>query len=76
MNNSPLKTVILTAPQGWGKTRNAEALRKQHGCTSVVDNWVYGTQPTPGALHLTNRHPSDFRNNKPGLATLVSCGWN
>ena len=76
MKTSPLKTVILTAPQGWGKTRNAEALRLEFGCTRVIDDWAYGTKPTPGALHLTNRHPSQFRNNKPELATLVSRGWD
>lgn len=76
MKSSLLKTIILTTPQGWGKTRNAQALCKEFGCTRVVDNWVYGTQLTPGALHLTNKHPAEFRNNKPELVTLVSRGWN
>lgn len=71
-----MKTIILTAPPGWGKTRNAQALCAEFGCNQVVDDWVYGTRPTPGALHLTNLHPSEFRNNKPEVATLVSRGWS
>lgn len=73
--NTPLKTIILTAPQAWGKTRNAQALRQELGCTRVVDEWHHGKAITPGALHLTNEHPATFGNNKPGLYTLVSRGW-
>lgn len=70
-------TIIFTAPQGWGKTRNARALRKEFGCDCVIDDWCLGMhQLTPGALHLTNAHPSKFRNNKPILFKLVSRGWN
>ncbi|MDO8777056.1 MAG: hypothetical protein Q7K57_51780 [Burkholderiaceae bacterium] len=71
-----LKTVILTAPQGWGKTRNAEALQKEFGCRAVVDEWNHSQPLTSGALHLTNESPHSFRNNKPEIFQLVSRGWN
>jgi hypothetical protein len=75
MKTSPFKTVILTAPQGWGKTRNAEALRLEHGCTSVVDEWRPPMTITLGALHLTNV-PSDHIDAPYMLhAELVSHGW-
>lgn len=76
MESSLVKTTILTAPAGWGKTRNAQALCKELGCTSVVDNWVPGTPLTTGALHLTNTPPVEFRNHKPEWATLVLRGWD
>ena len=71
-----MKTIILTAPQGWGKTRNAQALRQELGCAHVVDDWYHGRPLQIGALHLTHEHPSSFRNNKPDLARLVSRGWS
>lgn len=70
-----LKTVILTAPCGWGKTNNAEALQAEFGCKSLVDPWGPNMPIKRGALHLTNVPPSYFRNNKPGRFTLVSRGW-
>jgi len=47
-------TVIISAPQGAGKTRNTEALRAMFGCTSVVDGWDGIRQVPPGALVLTS----------------------
>jgi len=47
-------TVVISAPQGAGKTRNAEALRVMFGCTSVVDGWDGIRQVPPGALVLTS----------------------
>jgi len=55
--------VVLSAPQGWGKTAHAQALMRQYGCTSVVDNWMPDIPLVNGALHLTNI---------PASATLVS----
>lgn len=52
-------TVILCAPQAWGKTRNAEKLRRQYGCDSIVDDWVPGQPLMEGAIHLTNEPISE-----------------
>jgi len=51
------KTVILTAPQGSGKSRDAEAMRIKLGCTAIVEEWGTHLAITPGALHLTNEPP-------------------
>ena len=51
--NTP-KTVILSAPAGWGKTRLAQVLRKGFGCRRIVDEWALDMPISPGALHLTN----------------------
>jgi hypothetical protein len=48
------KTVILSAPSGWGKTRLEQVLRKGFGCQRVVDEWAPDMPITAGALHLTN----------------------
>ncbi len=50
----PSKTVILSLPQGLGKTTLAEALAQRLGCDGVVDEWHLGRFITSGALHLTN----------------------
>lgn len=76
------RTVILSAPQGWGKTRNAETLRQEQGCSRVVDSWNPNSDPvTPGALHLTNMHPADWQLaatlalGLKGTIELVVHGW-
>lgn len=70
------KTVILTAPQGWGKTRNATALQTEHGCIKVVDNWAAHQPVIRGALHLTNTNPTELDKAAMGLgAIIVSRGW-
>lgn len=51
-------TVIFSAPQGYGKTRQSEALRKEFGCDSVVEEWQRGDRMVPGALHLTDDKPA------------------
>ena len=51
-----MNTVIVTGPQGSGKTLVAEKLRARFGCAAVVEDWWPGTSITPGALHLTH-HP-------------------
>lgn len=70
-----MKTIILTAPQAWGKTRNAEALREELGCASVVDDWYPPMAITSGALHLTNVHASHIDAGYLLSAELVSRGW-
>jgi len=45
---------MISAPQGAGKTHNAEALRVMFGCSSVVDGWDGIRAVPPGALVLTS----------------------
>lgn len=72
-----LKTIILTAPQGWGKTCNAEALRQEFGCTSVEDGWNPHSSPIiVGALHLTNAPPAEILECGRIIAKVVSRGWD
>lgn len=47
-------TLIVTGPQGCGKTWHAAELMRRFGCSRVVDEWWPGDVLTPGALHLTN----------------------
>ena len=75
ISSPSLKTIILTAPQGWGKTQKAKALCHEFGCILVVDDWHHGMSLKRGALHLTNEPPNTFRNNKPELYKLVQRGW-
>ena len=49
-----MRTIIIYAEQGKGKTSNAERLRTHFGCSRVVDEWVVGQPITRGALMLTN----------------------
>lgn len=53
-----LPIVIVCAPQGAGKSRASETLRKRFGCTHIVDEWDGVTPLAPGALALTNLEPS------------------
>lgn len=46
--------VIVTGPQGCGKTLHASTLAAHLGCGHVVDGWTPGDGLVPGALHLTN----------------------
>lgn len=46
--------VIVTGPQGCGKTLHASTLAAHLGCGHVVDGWAMGDGLVPGALHLTN----------------------
>jgi|TARA_Y100001001_G_scaffold154252_1_gene168836 hypothetical protein len=49
-----MRTIIIYAEQGKGKTSNAERLRAHFGCSQVVDAWAVGEPITRGALMLTN----------------------
>lgn len=42
-----MKHVNVYGPQGCGKTRNAEKLRKKYGCGHVIDEgrFVFGSLP-------------------------------
>lgn len=50
---------MIYAPQGAGKTRNAEALRVMFGCSHVVDDWDGRSPVAPGALVLSSM-PAPF----------------
>jgi len=52
--DTPLKTAILSLPQGSGKNLIAAQLARSLGCLTVVDEWAPCDQITAGALHLTN----------------------
>lgn len=52
------KTVIVYGPQGCGKTRNSEKMRRAFGLDTVIDDWQPGSNgqpriPKTGALVLT-----------------------
>ena len=49
-----MSAVIFSAPQAWGKTRNAKQLAREHGCKRIVDDWDIRYPITPDAIHLTN----------------------
>lgn len=51
---APLKTAILSLPQGIGKSLIADQLAQALGCSGVVDEWSLERFITVGALHLTN----------------------
>lgn len=70
-----MKAIILSAPPGWGKTRNAEALRREFGCTRVVDGWNPRSDAViPGALHLTNVHLTNVHPADMRLADTLALG--
>lgn len=48
------RTVIVTGPQGCGKTRHAARLAEALGCDGVVDDWWPGVPLQAGKLHLTH----------------------
>ena len=49
------KTVVLSLPQGMGKSTIAKKLATQLGLTRIVDSWDDISMPLiPGALHLTH----------------------
>lgn len=58
----------------WGKTTQAEELRREFGCSKIVDGWNGRDELKPGALHLTNIHPSSLRIPLNGVR-VVSRGW-
>lgn len=71
-----VKTIILTAPPGWGKTRNAEALGTELGCTYVLDDWDPRTGTLyENTLHLTNVPPEQIAQRGRDI-TLVARGWS
>lgn len=51
------KPIIIVAPQGAGKTINAQKLKSGLGCTRIVDSWDGRSPLKPGDLALTNEQP-------------------
>lgn len=49
-----VQTVVLSGPQGCGKTLRASELAARFGCRQIVDGWWPGMRTVPGALHLTH----------------------
>lgn len=50
----PPGSLVISGPQGCGKSRHAKALARYYGKTRVIDDWIPGT-PIPGnALALTH----------------------
>ena len=50
-----MPAVIVYGPQGCGKTRHTETLKKHFGCDKVVDDWDPNRSGiTRNALHLTS----------------------
>lgn len=70
---SPLKTVIFSAPQGWGKSVRAKALLDEFGCSAVIEEWQPGDIVHPGMLHLTNAAPDQIAARLH--CEVVSRGW-
>ena len=51
------ETRFVYGPQGCGKSRCAEKMRRHFGCTRVVDEWTRGRAVVQGALHITHCSP-------------------
>lgn len=52
-----MKSVLITGPEGCGKTLHAEALRQHFNCATIVDDWTPKDGIVPGALLLTRATP-------------------
>lgn len=60
-------TVVLSGPQGCGKTRHAAELMRLLGSDRVIDDWWPGQPLVPGALHLTHAQFSEAHPEAQGL---------
>ena len=69
------KTVIFSAPPGWGKTATAAGLQIEFGCSAVVDEWNTRQGITKGALHLTNQPPHELA-AAARQVIVISRGWS
>jgi len=58
MHNKQQKSIVIHGPQGSGKTRHGEALRKHFGLAKVVEAEDIKRPPMTGALILTHLTPS------------------
>lgn len=69
------RTVVFSAPQGWGKSMRAKELQAEFGCASVVDYWYPPAPFTKGALHLTHCPPKDLK-AVSRIHTVIGRGWD
>ena len=67
--------VILSAPQGWGKTRRKHQLQVEYNCHHVIDDWHPRMGLCPGALHLTSMHPGDLEDYGIAPEAIQRRGW-
>lgn len=75
MNGTLAPTIILSAPQGWGKTRRKHQLQVEFNCRHVIDNWHPNLGICPGALHLTSMHPGDLEDFGIAPEDIHRRGW-
>lgn len=66
------KSVVVHGPQACGKTRNAEALRKHYGLTSILDDWnPHERLPLRDTLVLTNANPESLGLHSLGVDVIA-----
>lgn len=63
------RIIILTAPQGAGKTRYAHELARALGCQCIVDEFDGSQRLYPGTLALTCLEPDEL--DVPAGAEIV-----
>jgi hypothetical protein len=66
------RTIIFSAPAGWGKTTKAEELRKEFGCVDVIDDWTSRQPIKVGYLHLTTEPVVSTTHPR---AEVIRRGW-
>ena len=67
-------SVVFTAPQGWGKTRDAKHLLKLFGLNRLVDDWTPGMPVQDRTLHLTNVPPEELERLQL-QCRVIAKGW-
>jgi hypothetical protein len=73
-DSNPLKTVILSLPQGMGKTTIAAALAQHLGIQGIKDEWAPNQPIEPGCLHLTHLAISELQWFCSGLSDIDFSG--
>jgi hypothetical protein len=76
----PPGTVIITGPEGCGKSKFGEFLAAHYGKTKIIDDWTIGTPVPPDAIALTSEscliNAIPFKNamRAAGLANIAPGG--
>lgn len=66
-----MQSIIVYAPDGRGKTYNAERIRKRFGLMAVHDNWSPSqSHNTRDTLILTNAEPHNLRTFIPEVCVM------
>ncbi|WP_428719110.1 hypothetical protein [Undibacterium curvum] len=73
MNRLQETTIVFSAPQAWGKTRNAAQLAAQFKCSEIVDDWQPGDPLKPQAIHLTCAEPVELAHLR---CKVIARGWH